>query len=113
MALDSSGKVYQHTRTVYDKRVIGILSDNVGAVKDNEIKDTEYIIATSGIIPLRVSTIGGKIEVGDLLTSSYTEGVAMKADMKNSKATGTIIAKALEPYGSALEGKIRVLIMQK
>lgn len=113
MAVDSLGKAYSHTKIAYQKQVIGILSDEVGAIVNNEAKPEERIIAISGIVRARVSAIGGNIALGDLLTSSNIEGVAMKANLSNPNVAGTIIAKALEPYSSTEEGKIRVLIVQQ
>ena len=57
----------------------------------------------------------GPIEPGDLLTTSSTPGVAMKAT-DSSKLFATVVGKALEsftgPTHSAKTGKIIILMMR-
>jgi hypothetical protein len=67
-----------------------------------------------GIIPTNVSAENGPIRPGDLLTTSATEGHAMKASPLilsgiEFYAPGTIIGKALEPHESGT-GLIKVLV---
>jgi len=49
------------------------------------------------------------ITAGDFLTTSATEGAAMRTTVDSP---GTILGKALEPLGSGL-GTIRVLLMPR
>jgi hypothetical protein len=55
---------------------------------------------------------GGEIKRGDLLVTSSTPGVAMKADIEKVKP-GQVIGKALENYGGNSIGKIKVLVNVK
>ncbi len=112
MSRNRVGNDYHPTNTAYDKKTIGIVSESVGEIKNNHARD-EYIIAQEGTIQLRVNGQGGTIEIGDLLTSSSTEGVAMKADLQNIKSRGSIIAKALAIHENQKESKILVLITRQ
>ena len=93
----------------YDKTVVGIVSDNpsiiAGHIKTTA-KENKVVVAMSGVVSVKVTATGGRIERGDLLTTSSISGQAMKAKDYRS---GTIIGKALED----LEGKsgvIKVLV---
>jgi len=102
--------------TVYDKKVIGIVSTKPGFILkgksiDDSINSVERLIAMSGRVPCKVTTINGAIEVGDLLTTSSIPGYAMKATDRD-KSWGAIIGKALEPLPSG-EGKIMVFVNVK
>jgi hypothetical protein len=71
-------------------------------------------VALVGIVPTNVSAENGPIRPGDLLTTSATEGHAMKASPLilsgiEFYAPGTIIGKALEPHESGT-GLIKVLV---
>ncbi|EKD32840.1 MAG: hypothetical protein ACD_76C00135G0001 [uncultured bacterium] len=65
-----------------------------------------YPIALAGRVPVKVNTENGAIQVGDLITSSQTAGVAMK-----STKPGAVIGKALEPWAGPGQGMIEVFIM--
>jgi len=62
-----------------------------------------------GVIPTKVCLEGGAIKKGDLLVTSSTPGVAMKADMDKVKP-GQMIGKALANYDGAGIGKINVFV---
>ena len=65
-----------------------------------------------GVIPTKVCLEGGNIKRGDLLVTSSTPGVAMKADIDKVKV-GQVIGKALEDFSSDTPGKIKVLVSIK
>jgi hypothetical protein len=104
----------------YDRKVIGVISGagdlspglQLGARSDGT---TDLPIAMAGQVYVRVCLEAGTIQPGDLLVSSSTPGVAMRAgDL--SRAFGAVIGKALEPYpgedGHA-EGLVRMLVMNR
>jgi len=66
-------------------------------------------VAVSEIREVLVDASLTPIAAGDFLTSSATEGAAMRA---TTDSPGTILGKALEPLGSGI-GTIRVLLMPR
>jgi len=97
----------------YDKRVAGVVSgagDYRPALRLGTAKSSRHRlpIALMGKVYCRVDATESPIEVGDLLTSSATEGRAMKAGDPN-RAFGTVIGKALKPLKSGL-GLIPILV---
>ena len=65
-----------------------------------------------GVIPTKVCLEGGAIKRGDLLVTSSTSGVAMKADLDKVKV-GQVLGKALQEYNQVGVGKINVLVSIK
>ncbi|MNL29456.1 hypothetical protein D3C87_1511370 [compost metagenome] len=65
-----------------------------------------------GVIPTKVCLEGGAISRGDLLVTSSTPGVAMKADPDKVKI-GQVLGKALESYSAGGISKIKVLVSIK
>lgn len=97
----------------YDKKVAGIISGAEGSspgfiVGTRKDGSNDKPVALSGRVYCYVDTSYGKIETGDLLTTSPIEGYAMKAT-DFSKAQGAILGKAMEPYSDG-KGLILVLI---
>jgi hypothetical protein len=90
--------------TPYDKRAVGVMS-GAGAYRPGLIlnnrgpAESRAPIALAGRVMCKVDAGYGRIEVGDLLTSSGTPGHAMKAEDR-SRAFGAVIGKAL----GSLEG---------
>jgi hypothetical protein len=90
------------------------------AIGDHHIDDSrerEVPVAIVGIVPTKVTTENGPIEVGDLLVTSDTPGHAMKAralilDGIEIYPTGAILGKALESLEEGT-GAIRVLVTLK
>ena len=99
--LQSSGKAY-------DTTVAGIVSIAPGvALGTNETgNEGEKLIAVAGRVPCKVDATYAPIMPGDLLTTSDTQGHAMKA---TDPQIGTILGKALEPLDSGT-GVIEVLV---
>jgi hypothetical protein len=65
-----------------------------------------------GVIPTKVCLEGGAIKRGDMIVTSSTPGVAMKADPAKVK-TGQVIGKALQDFDSGTVGKINVMVSVK
>jgi len=99
----------------YDKKVAGIVSGaggvSTGLVmgEPNTLADGDIPVAMSGRVYCYADASYGAIEVGDLLTTSPTEGHAMKAK-KFKKSQGAVIGKAMTALNKGEKGLILVLI---
>jgi hypothetical protein len=85
----------------YSKKALGIVSTKPGQVLGdaNVQRDPlskSVLLALSGRIPLRVSTLNGPIKAGDMITTSSIPGIGMKATH-----AGQVVAKALEDFDPA------------
>jgi hypothetical protein len=101
------------SQKAYDRRVAGIVS-GAGSFRPAIILDhqvtarTRTLIALLGKTYCKVDAEHGRIEVGDLLTTSPTPGYAMKASDRE-QAFGAVIGKALQRLEEG-QGLIPVLI---
>ena len=86
-----------------ERSIAGIVSTRPGFLA-GENTPGSYPIALAGRVPTNVNLENGTIAVGDPLTTSSTEGSAMKA----TKA-GPIVGYALEPF-EGTQGKIIVFV---
>ena len=99
MVLTADGTL-DRSRQAYDLKVVGIVS-GAGGYKPGIILDSQRSnkrrvpIALAGKTWCKVDAAYGSIEIGDLLTSSSTEGHAMKA-VDPTRASGAVIGKALK-----------------
>ncbi len=85
------------SNVAYDKRIVGVVSGANGIKTGLMLRQTESI--ADGAVPVALSgrvyvKAIGKIQAGDFLTTSNTEGFAMKVKSYR-KAKGAIIGKAL------------------
>jgi len=100
MILGEEGVLYP-SQHAYDKRVAGVIS-GAGDYKPGIVLDKQQSsgsrkpVALLGKVYCKVDAQYGRIEVGDLLTTSPTPGHAMKAGDPH-RAFGTVIGKALRP----------------
>src|SRR5919198_1743750 len=103
MVINQSG-ILERSEQPYDKRVAGIVCGagdyKPGIIldkKENRINNKKRLpIALIGKVYCKVDADYFSVEVGDLLTSSFTMGHAMKAN-DPIKAFGAVIGKALKP----------------
>ena len=94
------------TTTKYaDTKVAGVVSDNAAYSMYGACPGLKNLVALQGRVPVKVV---GKIQKGDLITTSEIEGVAC-AVLGDAK-TGTIIGKALKDYNSTDVGIIEVAV---
>lgn len=100
-----NNNAYRLSKIEYDGLVFGVAVENpaVSFVTGDEEGLTP--IATSGKVSVRVSNKGGAIKSGDLITSSTTAGVGIKAT-KN----GYVIGSALAAYNKSEPGLIPVAL---
>jgi hypothetical protein len=99
VVFDSRGSLRPATEP-YDKRVAGVISGagsfSPGVVLDRRATSrTRIPLALAGKVYCKVDASFGPIEVGDMLTTSPSEGYAMKAGDR-SMAFGAVIGKSLE-----------------
>jgi hypothetical protein len=109
----SDGHSVVRSSTPYDTRVAGVVSANPGIVL-GEAGSGKVRVATTGRVKVRVDASAAPIQVGDLLVTSSTEGMAMKSQPIDLGGVeihrpGTLIGKALEPLREG-EGEILVLL---
>ena len=112
LVIDENGTLGPCVRA-YDKRVAGIVSGangfHPGLILDSRPANNQRApIALSGKVYCHVDAQYGAIEVGDLLTTSSTKGMAMKA-ADPMQAFGAVVGKALQPLDSGT-GLIPVLV---
>ena len=97
------------TSRSYDSGTVGVISTQPGMVLGNGADagngGRAVPLALSGRVPVKVSTENGPIHPGDILASSSTPGVAMRA----TKA-GAIIGQALTGYDDEGVGEVTVFI---
>jgi hypothetical protein len=106
MVLDQDGALHQ-SQKAYDKRVAGVISGagdyRPGLILDRrQSQDNRLPVALVGKVYCKVDAQYAPIEVGDLLTTSPTQGHAMRAD-DPFKAFGSVIGKALRPLKAGRE----------
>jgi hypothetical protein len=97
----------------YSTLVAGIYSTKPGMLGSTRRVDdvppiNEVPLAVVGIVPCKVTSENGPIQVGDLLVASSTPGHAMKGTDR-SKLIGAVVGKALEPMQEG-KGVIQVLV---
>ena len=96
--------------TPYQSNILGVISTNPNLVfgDDGVLQPEENPkpVSLSGRVPVKVSDENGPIAPGDLLTSSSTAGVAMKADPKK----GSTIGKALSSFQGPGQGEIIMFV---
>lgn len=115
MVLGIDGVLRQCTAS-YDKCVAGVIS-GAGNYRPGIVLDKQQStrnrrpIALMGKVFCKVDASYAPISIGDLLTTSFTPGYAMKA-ADSLKAFGCVIGKALQPLSKG-QGLISVLVSLK
>jgi hypothetical protein len=112
MVTDAVGTL-RVSETAYDNRVVGVVSGagaySAGMVLDRHEPEGDRVpIALLGKVYCKVDAGYSPIEAGDLLTTSPTQGHAMKA-VEPLRAFGSVIGKALLPHESG-QGLIPIVI---
>lgn len=94
----------EKSRKSYDTKVVGVVSTDPGYIMADARKGPA--VAMAGTVPVKVV---GTVKTGDLLTTSFIEGHAMRCDDMH-ECRGAIIGKALEDF-TGTTGKITMLVM--
>ncbi|MGN7988347.1 beta strand repeat-containing protein [Pedobacter sp. 22226] len=114
----STGKdrTVEKSNGAYSNLVAGVYATKPGVLLTEENIDSELVgkvpMGVIGVIPTKVSLEGGEIKRGDMLVTSSTIGVAMKADLNRVKV-GQVLGKALQDFNQQTVGKIQVLVSIK
>ena len=94
---------FRKSSSPYSTKVAGIISTSPGVILGNsydeatdEWKDNRPVLAIAGRVPLKATSENGSIQIGDLLVSSSTPGVAMKGS-DPAACMGAVVGKAMEP----------------
>jgi len=96
---------FRLTTVPFDPLLAGVISENPSLLVNSPTEGEP--IALTGRVKVKVNLQGGKISVGDPITSSLAEGIGMKAS-----GEGMILGHALEAFdGTRTDiGKIWILI---
>ncbi|WP_148305735.1 hypothetical protein [Streptomyces collinus] len=100
--------------TEYDTRVTGVVS-GAGGLSPGSVMHSptnaehQATVALAGQVYVKADASYGAISVGDLLTTSPTEGFAMRVE-DPCRAVGAIIGKALSSMSSGT-GLVRMLVL--
>jgi hypothetical protein len=79
----------------YNTEMYGVVVNNPAASFEEEEGDSNYLVLSNGKASVRVSTLNGNINKGDLVTTSSKSGIGVLAQ-KN----GYVLGQALEEYKS-------------
>jgi hypothetical protein len=114
LVMSSDGKTVQKTTSRYSRRVVGVYSTRpavLGAEKDgvSRVDPDDVPVAITGIVPAKVTTENGPIQVGDLLVTSSRPGYAMRATDPRLML-GAVVGKAMEPLAAG-RGMVKVLVI--
>jgi len=113
VTLDPDNAVFvKRSSSAYDSKVLGVISSEpavlLGGFKTEKTQfknEIQVPVTLSGRVPVNVSAENGPIAIGDLLTSSLTPGVAMKAT-----SAGRVIGLALEGYNSNTTSTSQIMV---
>jgi hypothetical protein len=112
----TKNRVVEKSSKPYSTLVAGVYATKPGVLLSEDHIDTDLSgqvpMGVIGVIPTKVCLEGGAISRGDLLVTSSTPGVAMKADPDKVRI-GQVLGKALEPFDAQGVSKIKVLVSIK
>ncbi len=114
---ETADRTVKKSSAPYSTLVAGVYATKPGLMltEENATKnqlDQLVPMGVIGVIPTKVCLEGGAIKRGDLLVTSSTSGVAMKADLDKVRV-GQVLGKALQDYNANTVGKINVLVSVK
>lgn len=91
--LSSGSKGAVQTVVPYDSQVLGVVSRDAAIIFNTATTSNIVPVISTGMVYVLVSSKEGNIKKGDLLTSSTTPGVAVKATKE-----GFVLGSAMEDY---------------
>lgn len=96
------------SNTKEDKRIAGVVSTNPAYLMNSDCEGEHVAaIALQGRVPCRVI---GKVKKGDIIVSSYVDGVGVVWDESRNPIAGSVIGKAIENKETYLEKTIEVVV---
>jgi hypothetical protein len=113
----NSDRKVEKSSGAYSTLVAGVYATKPGVMLTEENAEKDALdkmvpMGVIGVVPTKVCTEGGAIRRGDLIVTSSTSGIAMKADTDKVRV-GQVIGKALQDYSGKGIGKINVLVSIK
>lgn len=99
--LSSGSKGAVQTVVPYDSQVLGVVSRDAAIIFNTAASTNKVPVISTGTVYVLVSSKEGNIKKGDLLTSSTTPGVAVKATKE-----GFVLGSAMEDYANNDKSKI-------
>lgn len=84
---DSTDHVVPATLSNSDSIIGVVINDGSSPLVIESSNGSQVLVSTSGVVPVLVADVNGKIAQGDPITSSWVSGVGMKAT-SNSKVVG-------------------------
>lgn len=108
MIVCSRGEGYFLCNEEYSTSMIGVVVEDPAVAFEGDLLSDAHPVVTNGSVVVRVSAQNGNIVEGDLVTSSTTTGVGMKAE-RNGFVLGTAL-ESFEPPNSDQQGLILVSI---
>jgi hypothetical protein len=126
----SSNQTVALSNEPYDSKVVGIVSTKPHLSMGAEYgSPTSVELALAGRVPLKVTLENGEIKVGDLLTTSSTQGKAMKFSLlnpedandfeelktilkENERRRNSVLGKSLENFDGEQENIMALITLQ-
>lgn len=90
----------------YENKIIGVASEHPTVIAGKNKGDLSIAVGLTGIVKVFVSNENGSIKPGDLITSSASSGIGIKASDK-----GMIVGRALESYESINENEVGSILV--
>jgi hypothetical protein len=112
LAIGATGTL-ERSSAAFQATVAGVYSTKpafVGRHAIDGVDEGAIPLAITGVVPVKVSDENGAIAPGDLLVASATAGTAMAGGA--APPVGTVIGKALEPWGSGTGSITMLLVLQ-
>lgn len=101
--VSSIGGRYKLSSKEYDQQMIGVVSQNAAVVFQLESQNQTPVLSNGNAFVL-VSGANGAIKKGDLITSSGSEGIGMKATK-----SGYVVGSALEDFNPSNPNEVKKL----
>ena len=79
----------------YDPSMMGVVTSSPSMAFRHQDDENLPLVLKTGNTLVKVTSVNGNIEVGDLITTSVTPGVGQKASLN-----GFVLGEALEPYSA-------------
>ncbi|TSC57286.1 MAG: putative membrane-anchored cell surface protein, partial [Candidatus Peregrinibacteria bacterium Greene0416_19] len=110
VALDTGTGVFVKHASAGDRRLLGVVSAEpavlLGGFNGSQFVDERQVaVALSGRVPVKVTTEGGTIAIGDPLTVGSTIGVARKARLGEQT-----VGYALQAFTGSTVGQVQVFV---
>lgn len=103
--ISSTNKGYTLSTKSYDSRIYGVTTQTPGVAIENIPATGSTYVVYKGQTKVLVTTANGAISKNDIITSSTTPGVGMKADLN-----GFMLGTAMEDYNGKGTGTILVSV---